>query len=141
MVIGRRDLIDLPEFNIKNLSAKVDTGAYTSSLHASSIECVNNKLTFKLHHSGGECVISTGEFSERSIRNSFGATETRYVIKTKVLIFNKIIESEFSLSDRSEMKHPVLLGRKFLKDQFIVDVSRFNLSYKQKRKLERKKLT
>lgn len=140
IVIGRRDLIDLPDFGIKNISAKVDTGAYTSALHASSIRIHDNKLIFKLEYPKGESEIVIHDFSERLIKNSSGVTEKRFVIKTKILIFNKIFETEFSLCDRSEMKHPVLLGRKFLKDQFIVDVSRFNLSYKQKRKLERKNL-
>jgi hypothetical protein len=139
-LIGRRDLIDLPDYSLFNISAKIDTGAYTSALHAFEIRKVGDKLFFKVEHSKGQIEIEAKEFSERLIKNSSGATEKRFVVKTRVLIFNKIIETEFSLCDRSEMKHPVLLGRKFLKDQFIVDVSRFNLSYKQKRKLERKNL-
>ena len=42
---------------------------------------------------------------------------------------------------RSMMKHPVLLGRKFLDKSFMVDVSKFNLSYKEKRKKSKKRLS
>lgn len=58
--------------------------------------------------------------------------EERYVITTGVLIFNKLIKTEFSLTDRSAMKYPILLGRKFLVKRFIVDVSLVNLSLKNK---------
>jgi hypothetical protein len=145
LIIGRSDKIDLPSFAIHNISAKVDTGAYTSSIH-----CVNPKvtgikkkiLTFSVVDPGNTEVknkrFHTGEFTEKTIRNSFGHIEKRYIIKTHILIFNQSMETEFSLSDRSEMKHPVLLGRKLLKKKFIVDVSRFNLSYKQKKKIKRK---
>lgn len=144
-VIGRRDLIDLPDFDITNLSAKVDTGAYTSALHASEIRLIQgsaDKLSFRIVGLEQEYrEIVTEDFSERMIKNSFGDIERRYVVKLNVLVFNKNIITEFSLSDRSSMKHPVLLGRKFLRGRFVVDVSRLNLSYKQKRRKERRKLT
>lgn len=144
--IGRTDRIDLPELGIYNIKAKIDTGAYTSSIHCNNPVVKGKKkkkLVFHIvdsvHSELESKEFSTEDFSERKIKNSFGQTETRYVVKTPVLIFNKIIETEFTLSDRSNMKHPVLLGRKFLNPDFIVDISRFNLSYRQKRKKERKK--
>lgn len=144
-VIGRRDLIDLPDFEIINISAKVDTGAYTSALHSTDVRVIKgqpDKLSFRIVGLDKDYKeIVTEEFSERMIKNSFGDIEKRFVVKVKVLIFNKNITTEFSLSDRSSMKHPVLLGRKFLRGQFVVDVSKLNLSYKQKRKTERRKLT
>ena len=147
IIIGRSDKIDLPDFGISNISAKIDTGAYTSSINCSSQKVTGKKnktLTFKivdsLHAEFEEYKHSTTDFSERNIKNSFEHIEKRYIIKTKILIFNKIIETEFSLSNRSNMRHPILLGRKLLKSRFIVDVSKFNLSYKKKRKKNRKKL-
>jgi hypothetical protein len=146
-LIGRSDKIDLPDFGINNISAKIDTGAYTSSIHCSSQKVTGKKnktLTFKIIDSLNtefeENNHSTKEFTERNIKNSFGHIEKRYIIKTKIRIFNQIIETEFSLSNRANMRHPILLGRKLLKSRFIVDVSKFNLSYKKKRKKNRKKL-
>lgn len=59
--------------------------------------------------------------------------EERYVITTDILIFNKRIKTEFSLSDRSTMKYPILLGRKLLAKRFVVDVAVTNLSFKNKK--------
>lgn len=147
-VIGRTDKIDIPDFAIKNISAKIDTGAYTCSLHCVSPKVINGeqgkkkKLTFRivdvLHPELGEREFVVEKFRQTEIKNSSGVVEKRYVIITEVLIFNKLIETEFSLSDRSNMKHPVLLGRKFLQDKFVVDVSKFNLSFKEKRKARKK---
>jgi hypothetical protein len=38
-----------------------------------------------------------------------------------------MVQTQFSLYDRSDMKNQVLLGRKFLKGRFLVDVSRRNV--------------
>jgi|SRR6185437_7152416 len=146
-VIGRTDKVDLPDFKIKNISVKIDTGAYTSSIHCSSVRLTgdnNEVLCFKIFDTGEDWEgreFETKDFSERDIKNSFGQIEKRFVIKTRIKIFRKSRETEFSLSDRSNMKHPVLLGRKLLRDaNLIVDVARFNLSFKYKRKKKRKKL-
>ena len=144
-IIGRSDKIDLPDFGINNISAKVDTGAYTSAIHSVNPEVSGVKkkvLSFSIVDPGNTEVkgqrYHTEDFTEKIIRNSFGHIEKRYVIKTNILIFNKMIETEFSLSNRSEMRHPVLLGRRFLKKGFVVDVSKFNLSYKVKRRRKTK---
>jgi hypothetical protein len=145
LIIGRRDRIDLPDLGIRNISAKVDTGAYTSALHASHVTVIKgtpDKLSFRIEgHDLEGLEFLTENFSERNIKNSFGHVERRFVIRTSVLIFNQLFETEFSLSDRSGMKHPILLGRKFIRGKFIADVSKLNLSYKLKRKKERKNIS
>jgi hypothetical protein len=139
-LIGRRDMIDLPEFELQNIEAKVDTGAYTSAIHCSHIHVTERKGVKKIsfHILGshqeevGRRVFTTKNFKEKKIKSSFGQIEERFVIKTKIKLFGRVIRAEFSLSDRTEMKYPVLLGRKLLKNRFIVDVSQYNLSYNKK---------
>jgi hypothetical protein len=51
IIIGRRDVIDLPDFGIRNIRSKIDTGAYTSSIHSADVEVLQgnpNKLVFKI---------------------------------------------------------------------------------------------
>ncbi|MCU0341665.1 MAG: RimK/LysX family protein [Spirosomaceae bacterium] len=133
--IGRTDLIDLPDLGLADVRAKIDTGAYTSSIHCFKVKLQKDgKLSFYLpaHRAEKHKRFVTNSFELRAIKNSFGQTEMRYVIKTRIVLFGKRILTEFSLADRSEMRFPVLLGRRLLRNRFIVDVSKQNLSYDAK---------
>ena len=137
-LIGMTDLVDFPDLGMFNVPAKVDTGAYTSALNCKKVSVVRvgeqTKLSFWLIDKTGKPArkFYSDEFSERIIRNSFGVSEKRYVIKTRLVLFGRIIKTEFTLADRAQLKNPVLLGRKLLRNRFIVDVSQTNLSYQLK---------
>jgi hypothetical protein len=141
-VIGRRDRIDLPGLGFRNLKAKVDTGAFGSAIHCSRIEVLKrdgkSQLSFVLldpeHPLYKDEVHWVADYREKRVKNSSGTAEQRYIITTPVVIFGKRITTDFSLTDRSDMKYPVLLGRKFLRKRFVVDVRFRDLSYKRKRK-------
>ncbi|HTH56109.1 MAG TPA: RimK/LysX family protein [Cyclobacteriaceae bacterium] len=134
--LGRSDRVDLPGLELENIHAKIDTGAYTCSLHCSTTEVVNGKLRFVLldeeHPEFTGRVYKFKKFDQREIKNSFGEAELRYVIKTKIKIFDHLIRAEFSLSNRGNLKFPVLLGRKILRKRFLIDVTKKDLSYLEK---------
>ena len=128
--------MDLPGLGLVAIHTKIDTGAYTSSLHCSSMEVVNGNLEFVLldeehpEFTGMKFIFK--EFTKREIKNSSGEGEMRYIIKTTVRIHGKVYRTEFSLSNRGSLKFPVLLGRRVLKKRFLIDVSQANLSFKSK---------
>ena len=134
-IIGRREQVDFPEIKLYAITAKVDTGAYIMALHCHDIrvEKINGKntLCFKLLHPShpeyNEQENYFTEFEEREIKNSFGVQEKRFVIKSVVVIAGRRIKSLISLTDRRNMRYPVLIGRRLLKGRFIVDVSKENL--------------
>lgn len=138
ILIGRSEIIDLPEFALHEVEAKIDTGAYTSAIHCSKIkvkkEAGKQFVTFHIPgskiHGLGKTVFKTDDFILKNIKSSSGHMEERFVITTHVLLFNKLYRTEFSLTDRSSMKFPILLGRKLLIKRFVVDVSTKNLSQK-----------
>lgn len=140
-VIGRTDVIDMPELGLHDVDAKIDTGAYTSSIHCSRIRLKKDAdgtemITFtipgsKLHEKGLQH-FKVKQYEERNIRSSNGEIQKRYVIKTQIILFGRKIRAEFSLANRSSMKYPVLLGRKLLQGRFIVDVGKKDLSYLEK---------
>ncbi|GCC51674.1 ATP-dependent zinc protease [Chryseotalea sanaruensis] len=142
-VLGRYDRVDLPGLGLKNIHAKVDTGAYRSSLHCQSAKVVNGKLEFVLldeeHPEFTGMKFTADTFHERDIKNSFGEVERRYVITTTIKIFNEEITAEFSLSNRGLLKFPILLGRKILQARYLIDVKKKNLSYKAKQQSLRNK--
>lgn len=137
-VLGRYDRVDLPELGLTNIHAKIDTGAYTCSLHCHKAEVVDGRLEFILldqehpEFTGMKFVVEN--FEKRDIRNSFGEVEKRFVISTSIRIFDEVITTEFSLSNRGSLKFPILLGRKILRNRFLIDVTKKNVSFKEKRK-------
>ena len=72
------------------------------------------------------------KFTQREVKNSFGEAELRYIIRTTIKLFNRKIRAEFSLSDREKLRFPVLLGRKILRNRFLIDVTRKDLYYHTK---------
>ncbi len=144
LVIGSTDKVDFPDLNLENVGCKIDTGALTSSIHCHHVRLIERNgeeyVTFQVldpsHEKFKKKTYKVKEFTERKIRNSFGQSEYRFIIKTKVVLFDREFEAEFSLADRERMRYPVLLGKSFLKGRFIVDVGRRNLSHKFKVKLQ-----
>ncbi len=138
--IGRIDRADFPELKLSNIHVKVDTGAFTSSIHSHEIKEIelngNKFIEFKLldptHKKYRDRVFRVKNYKVKSIKSSFGNTEQRFIITTIVVIFDQEFPIELSLSERSDMKYPILLGRKFINRKFIVNTSLKNLSYKQK---------
>ena len=146
-IIGRRELVDFPLLELYQIEAKVDTGAYTSAIHCSDIEEVcladgRRLIRFQLldprHPAYDHQVFEFGQYSLRDVKSSFGDVQARYVIRTQIRLFEEVIEAEFSLSDRSDLKYPVLIGRALLQHHFVVDVSKKNVARKQKNKAKKK---
>jgi hypothetical protein len=129
-IIGRREYIDFPELGLNTIIAKMDTGAYTSALYCHDIREENGTLVFRLLHPSYSNYDPREhrftEYDQKDIKNSFGEIETRYTIKTIVKIGRRRIKSVISLTDRSDMRYPVLIGRKILNNRFIIDVSLVN---------------
>ena len=57
-------------------------------------------------------------FKIRRVKSSNGQVEDRISIKTEISLFEKIFPIELTLTERTAMKHPVLLGRKFISKKF-----------------------
>ena len=145
-IIGRREPVDFPDLGLSGIIGKIDTGAYTTALHCQDIHVREENgvrmLCFKPldpsqpAFTGKEMCFT--DFSEKQIKNSFGEVEHRYIIKTRVRIARKLVKSVISLTDRGNMRYPVLIGRKLLKSRFIVDVSELHL-WEKKKKLPKKR--
>jgi hypothetical protein len=141
--IGRKEKITLPELGLNWVWAKIDTGAYTSSLHVEEIreeEAEGKKvLKFQIlmpnHRKFTGKTLVFDKYREKKVKNSFGQAEVRYLIETKLQLAGETFRAEFTLTDRSSMKNSILLGRKILRGRFLVDVSQINLgkSFRKKK--------
>lgn len=115
----------------RHFRARVDSGAETSSLSASDlIEFERDgdewvRFTFQ-HDSADESV----EFElpiKRTVLIRQVSSDTpmrRFVVELDIRLGQQLQTTEFTLTDRSNMTYPVLLGRAFLMDLYVIDVSR-----------------
>ncbi|OIP00865.1 MAG: peptidase [Bacteroidetes bacterium CG2_30_33_31] len=146
ITIGRKDRADFPELFLTDIHLKVDSGAYTSTIHCHHIREINianeKFIEFQLldpsHTKYREEKFKTKNYKKKRVKNSFGISEQRFVVGTTIILFGEQYPIELSLSERSDMKFPILLGRKLLKNRFIVDVSKYDLSFKAKQKTIKK---
>lgn len=134
--IGRVDRADFPLLKLLDIEVKIDTGAYTSSIHCKNVHVEEGILKCNFldesHPNYHEKEFSFKSFDTRIVRSSNGISELRYRIKTQIVIFETTYDIFLTLSDREEMRYPVLLGRRFLSGKFLVDPKKANLSYKEK---------
>jgi hypothetical protein len=125
--IGRREYIIFSDFKDEKVEAKIDTGAYTSSLHAKVLGKVELDgeifVRFIPFPEINEKEYVMKQYREKEVKSTSGHSETRSSVKLHLRLFSKKYLVEFTLTDRGYMKHPVLIGRKFLNKKFLVDVS------------------
>jgi hypothetical protein len=128
--IGHREPVDFPDLGLFGLTAKIDTGANTTALHCHQVRVSNGVLFFRLldetHPEYQDTEHRFEMFEQKTIKSSFGESELRYIIRTRIRIGKRLIRGIVSLTDRANMKYPVLIGRRLLKNRFLVDVSRMN---------------
>lgn len=131
-VIGWREWISLPDIGIGGITAKIDTGAKTSALHAYDITTFKKGKSlytrFKIHPlaKSNEVIINcvAKVIDERVVSDSGGHKEKRLVIKTNLKIGEYLYPIEVTLTDRKMMNYRMLIGRQALKGKFLVNAGR-----------------
>ncbi len=133
IVVGRKEIISILDLELFDLDAKIDTGADSNALHCDDIfidedNFVHFTLLDEIHPSYHGKKIKIPLYKLKKVKSSNGATQTRPSIKVKVNFMGKELYSVISLTNRADMKFPMLIGRKFLSGNFLVDVSKEYLS-------------
>lgn len=133
VVIGEAEWIYLPVLD-RHFEARVDSGAATSSLSATQIERFERDgkrwVRFQLQHddeaADGSLSVEAEVVRTAVIRQvSSDETMRRPVIRLVLHLGQSVQqEAEFTLTDRSQMSYPILLGRQFLRDVVLIDVGR-----------------
>lgn len=138
-IIGRREIASLPQFGLYHVDVKVDSGAYTSSIHVCSCKEVELEGTMVLevifldenHLAYDNEKHYFQEYRIKKVKSSNGHEQLRYFIKCTIELLGRKIKTEFSLTERKGMRYPILLGRKLLNKRFIIDTSLVNVSKKK----------
>lgn len=131
----------MPELGIREIKAKVDTGADTSSLHAFNLERFDHgdvaMVRFEVHthqrkrKPSVSCVAPI--VGERKVKNPGGRSELRPVIRTRLIVSGKEIDALINLTTRDEMTFRMLLGRRTIRGHFRVDPGRSYLGVRPSR--------
>ena len=129
--IGWRESVELLDLELPPMVAKIDTGARTSSLHATKLLVRRRQgvehVYFTTSDAEGNPVRRRAPLvEERTIRNpgEGGREEDRPVIECRIRLGSKEWDAEFTLADRTNMQYQVLLGREAIRERFTVDVAR-----------------
>ena len=128
VVIGRVEWAELPELKLR-FRARVDSGAKTTSLHATRIEEFQRDgalwVKFRLEDKDGKISESSRKVeSTIRVNNPCGSTTKRYVVRERVRLGPVTKEISINLNDRSGMDYRFLVGRNLLMGNFLVDVAR-----------------
>ncbi len=127
-VIGWLEHVQLQPQNIM-LKAKIDTGADNSSIHADNIEIYEQNnikmVRFSVVNKEGETAnfdLPLQRFAQ--IKRKKAEPLQRPVVNIGLCVGNKLKQIPVNLANRSNFKYRMLIGRSFLKDNYLVNSSK-----------------
>lgn len=121
MMIGWHQTISLPDLGTHRFKAKIVTGARTTALHAtnfSRMEVDGRQFVRFLPDHGlfddveERCLPIP---HRRKITNTGGIAEERFIVATALQVGSRRARVEISLTDRSDMRYPIIVGRSALR--------------------------
>jgi ribosomal protein S6--L-glutamate ligase len=127
--LGWVEWLSLPELGLPSIKAKVDTGAKTSALHAAAIEPFEQDgkqfVRFFIQPDPNEpklrITCTAPIVDRRNVVSSNGENELRYVIETDIKMADRVWKAELTLTNRENMVYRMLLGRRAIVDDMVVD--------------------
>ena len=136
-ILGRAEKVSLPEFDIYEIPARIDTGAKTTSIWASAIKLEDGELYFTLFDKASPFytgdVIKTSHFERVVVASSIGVAEGRFRVIFLIKLKGRKVRARVTLADRSQQAYPMLVGRNVLRGKFVVDVQGGKPLYKEER--------
>ena len=133
MLVGRKEYVAFPEWGIRRVRAKVDTGARSSALDVLGYDLwevdgqgLHVRLRLALNRRRGDRfrVVEAPVTRMVAVRNSGGACEQRPLIEATIRLGPVTRRIRLTVTDRAAMRYRMILGRQALRGQFVVDVSK-----------------
>lgn len=133
LLIGWKEYLDLPEWGIRRVKVKIDTGARTSALGAVSYELRQDeergliaelRLALDRRHPERVKVTRVPVLRTVVVSNSNGMREQRPLVEVLIRLGPVLKRVQMTVTNRSGMLFPMILGRKALAGDFVVDVGK-----------------
>lgn len=128
-IVGWRELIDLPEWDLFGIRAKSDTGARSSAIDVDHLEELpGDRVRFEVVASRDRTdrrrMVEAPVVRRTRVRSSNGDHHDRMFVQTTLKLAGVSFQTEIGLVSRENMISRMLLGRSSLEGLFIVDPSR-----------------
>jgi hypothetical protein len=135
-LLDRKDVIGSIEWLYmdppgRHYRARIDSGAETSSLSASDVvefeRDGDDWVRFTFQHNSADDTVELELPIVRTVlirQASSAESDRRVTVELDIRLGDQLQTTEFTLTDRSRMTYPMLLGRAFLMDLYVIDVSR-----------------
>lgn len=132
-VIGWRERGSLPALGVGLIVAKVDTGARTAALHATDIRIRNYQVDFIVPVNNRHYHCRLPLKGQKRVKSTSGHSQVRAVVETEIKIGLDRYVIDMTLTDRSDMGVPMLLGRASITGRYLVDAGKSYLLSPKKR--------
>ena len=125
-VVGWSEWVALPDLGVSRLKAKIDTGARTCALHVTALvdegpDAAGRPMIAFDVPAGAPIRVRTPVVARVRVRDSGGRAAERPVIETVLELGAVRRRVRVTLTDRGEMRFPMLVGRTALRGEFVVD--------------------
>lgn len=127
--IGAVERVSIPEWGLKNMRAKIDTGAFTSSIDVESV-LVSTTDGGQSHYAiitflegSRQRIIRAVVAGFRRVRNPSGVVTNRPTVKVVVVLGGRRFRTLVNLHRREGMSFRMIIGRRALAGRFVVDVA------------------
>jgi hypothetical protein len=139
VAIGWKEYVDFPDWNIRRVKVKIDTGARSSALDVLGYDLRDTdsgpvadlRLSLSRKHPERVTLVSAPVLKTVVVSNSTGMQERRLLIEMTIRLGPITKRVHVTVTNRSKMLFRMILGRKALEGDFLVDVSKKYLTSRQ----------
>jgi hypothetical protein len=131
LLIGRKEYLDFPEWGVRHVRAKVDTGAFRSVLDVDGYELrpaddgvtvARMRLVLNRRQPERFILVETPVLRTVFVCNTGGLRQERPLIEALVRLGPVEKRIRLTIANRDGLRYRMLLGREALAGSFIVDV-------------------
>jgi hypothetical protein len=132
LTIGWKEYLDFPDWGVRRVKVKIDTGARTSALDVVSYDLrqteaglvADLRLALRRKHPERITVVCAPVLKFIKVSSSTGLCEQRPLIETVVRLGPVTKRVRLTVTNRSQMLFRMIVGRKALEGDFVVDVTK-----------------